>query len=369
VRQGQEQGRGAVFGLAAAALFGASAPMAKRLLPEVPPVLLAGLLYGGAGLGLTLLGLIRRAGGALAGPSGRPREAALRASDLPLLIGIVGLGGVAGPILMLVGLQRLSGISGALLLNLEAPLTALAAVLLFREHLSARSAAAAGLIVAGATLLGQRPGGGGSGWAGAAAVGAACLAWAIDNNLTQRLSLRDPIAVVRIKALAAGACNLAIAAALGQRLPALPLVGAALAVGCASYGASVVLDVYALRLLGAAREAAYFATAPFVGALVAVPVLHETWGRAERMAGAAMIAGVVLLLRERHSHSHSHAPLEHDHLHVHDVHHQHPHEHATEPGPGGAAHSHPHRHQPLRHEHPHSSDVHHRHSHRQPRRD
>jgi drug/metabolite transporter (DMT)-like permease len=345
---------GALYALLAAALFGASAPLAKRLLPDVGPVLLAGLLYLGAGVGLSVYRLLRPR---------RSAEAALRRADLAPLAGVVALGGVAGPVLMLVGLGRLSGVAGALLLNLEGPLTAMVAVLLFREHLGRRAALATALVVAGAVVLGYRPGAigggaeGGSGL-GALAIAGACLAWAIDNNLTQRLSLRDPVALVRIKTLGAGACNLTIGLLLGQHLPALRIAGAALAVGAASYGASVVLDVHALRRLGAAREAAFFATAPFVGALAAVPVLGESFGFVELAAGALMIAGVLVLLRERHSHVHTHAPIEHDHRHVHDEHHQHAHE-----GPVVEPHSHLHRHEPLTHEHPHTSDLHHRHRH------
>jgi drug/metabolite transporter (DMT)-like permease len=371
-----EQRRGALRGLAAAALFGASAPLAKRLLPGVSPAMLAGLLYGGAGLALTGWGLARRRRASAGAPS---PEAALRRTDLPALAAIVILGGVVGPICMLWGLGRLSAVSGALLLNLESPLTALLAVLLFREHLGWRSALAILVIVGAAALLGAAdpPSGAGAG-AGAGerphlalpalAVGAACLAWAIDNNLTQRLSVRDPIAVVRIKALGAAGCNLALALATGSPAPHFGLLAAALAVGAASYGVSVVLDFQALRILGAAREAAYFATAPFAGALLAIPLLGQRPGQRELVAAVVMAAGVALLLRDRHDHRHTHDALEHDHLHVHDQHHQHVHDHdhltgAHPAAAPGQAHAHPHRHDPLTHEHPHSSDIHHRHRH------
>jgi drug/metabolite transporter (DMT)-like permease len=356
MRTGSEARVGAVCGLVAAALFGASAPLAKRLLPDVAPIMLAGLLYGGAGLALSLVGAARRRGGAP--NAARAREAGLRAGDVGLLGGIVALGGVVGPILMLLGLGRTSGIGGALLLNLEAPLTAMVAVLFFGEHLGRRAAAATAVIVAGAAVLGGRPGAGHTDWLGAVAIAGACLAWAVDNNLTQRLSVRDPIAVVRVKTLGAGACNLALALATGARLPSPRVAAAALAVGAASYGASVVLDVYALRLLGAAREAAYFATAPFAGALVAIPVLGERPGGPELAGAALMVAGVVLMLRERHGHVHTHEPIEHDHLHVHDEHHTHRHD-----PPVVGAHAHMHKHEALTHDHPHSSDVHHRHRH------
>jgi drug/metabolite transporter (DMT)-like permease len=344
--------RGAAFGLLAAALFGASTPIAKLLLRSVEPTLLAGLLYLGAALGLWLVRLVRPA----------TDEPPLRRGDLPRLLLVVASGGVAGPVLMLLGLERLGGFSGSLLLNLEAPFTMLLAVLLFGEHLSRRAALAALCIVAGALVLRLEPGQLAVDGAGMLFIAAACLCWALDNNLTQRLSVRDPFAVVRFKASGAALTNLLVAFAwLEYPLPSPGVGGGALLLGCVSYGISVVLDAYALRLVGAAREAAYFATAPFLGALLSVLLLGESLGLLDALAMVAMVGGVVLMLRERHSHLHVHEPLEHEHLHVHDAHHQHGHpagELAEEP------HSHRHQHARLEHEHPHVSDLHHRHRHR-----
>jgi drug/metabolite transporter (DMT)-like permease len=380
----RDQRRGVLLVLVAAGLFGASAPLSKRLLPAATPVMLAGLFYGGAGLALTGWGLARRRSRARATArkagtitDGPGVEAPLRRSDLPTLAAIVLLGGVVGPICLLWGFAHLSGISGALLMNLEAPLTALLAVALFREHLGWRSALAILIIVAAAALLagGEAPSvdgvPAGAGLGGSAfrralpplAVGFACLVWAFDNNLTQRLSVRDPIAVVRLKAWGAAACNLGMAVATGSSWPGWALLIPALVVGAASYGVSVVLDFKALRLLGAAREAAYFATAPFAGALLAIPLLGQRPGLRELVAGLAMAAGVILLIRDRHSHRHTHEVLEHDHLHVHDEHHQHRHEQSPAGIDARAPHAHPHRHDPITHEHPHASDIHHRHRH------
>lgn len=345
-----ERMRGAACGLGAAALFGVSAPLAKKLLPATGPLMLAALLYLGAGAGLVLAALLKS--------RGQPEEARLRRTDVPALLGIIVAGGVVGPILMLYGLARVSGVAGALLLNLEAPFTILVAVSLFREHLGRRGVAAAVLIVAGAAVLGYRPGELHADWRGVLCIAGACLSWALDNNLTQRLSLRDPLVVVRIKALGAGACTLAIAVLFGERLPATSAVAPALVVGALSYGLSIVLDMYALRLLGAAREAALFATAPFLGAAAAVPLLGESLRVPDLSAMVLMALGVALLVTERHSHVHTHEELEHDHLHVHDEHHQHEHD-----GPFTEPHSHMHRHATLTHDHPHVPDVHHRHRH------
>jgi drug/metabolite transporter (DMT)-like permease len=342
--------RGALCGLSAAALFGLSTPLAKRLLGEVSPQLLAGLLYLGAGVSLHAWRVVRP----------ETREAALTRSDAGWLAGIIVAGGVVGPLLMLIGLNRISGVTASLLLNLEAPFTMALAVLVFREHLGRYGLAAVAFILSGALLLNvERSSGVFDAW-GAAAITAACLAWAIDNNLTQRLSARDPVALVRIKTLAAGSINVAIALAMGSELPGVAAVCGALAVGATGYGLSVVLDTYALRLVGAAREAAYFATAPFVGALAATVILGEALESSDVAAMTLMVLGVVALLRERHAHTHAHEPLEHDHLHVHDAHHQHAH------GPGVSTtepHAHAHRHAGLVHDHPHVPDAHHRHRH------
>jgi drug/metabolite transporter (DMT)-like permease len=236
----------------------------------------------------------------------------------------------------------------------------LLAILLFREHLSRGEVLASGLIVGGAIVLSYERGDLRAEMLGALAIAGACLSWGIDNNLTQKVSLRDPIAIVRIKTLGAGICTLLIAFAAGERLPGPALIVAALVLGLFSYGISILLDAYALRVLGAAREAAFFATAPFVGALLSIPLLGDRLTVSRAGGLLLMIAGVAALLRAHHGHLHMHEELLHEHVHVHDEHHQHEHA-ATDPP--GEPHAHQHRHQPLTHEHAHVSDIHHRHRH------
>jgi drug/metabolite transporter (DMT)-like permease len=346
-----QQARGAAYGLCAAALFGSSAPAAKLLLGGASPAMLAGLLYLGAAAGLWLYRVV-------APPT---QEASLERQDALTLAGVVLAGGVAGPILMLFGLSRVSGLTGSLLLNLEAPFTVLLAVALFREHLGRQALAATILICGGATLLEVPPGPMRSDPTGVLLLAAACACWALDNNLTQRLSLRDPFAIVRIKTLGAGIVNTGLALlVVGSPLPAPKYLLIALVVGSLGYGVSVVLDAYALRLIGAAREAAYFATAPFVGALGSVAFLGDRPSWYHTLAMVAMILGVALLLRERHSHVHEHRALDHEHVHRHDEHHRHQH-HPSDPP--GEPHTHAHHHAPLIHDHPHVPDAHHRHRH------
>jgi drug/metabolite transporter (DMT)-like permease len=348
-----QQARGAICGLCAAALFGLSAPLAKVLLGSIAPVLLAGLLYLGAALGLWAHRL-------LAAPT---KEAKLQREDIPKLVFVVLAGGVVAPVLMLLGLNRVTALTGSLLLNLEAPFTLLLAVLLFREHLGRYAAIATLLILSGALLLKLDGGVFGGDAVGVLLLAAACACWALDNNLTQKLSVRDPFAIVRVKTLVAGAVNVGLGLSVAQStlgVPSARYVLGALLLGSLSYGVSVVLDAYALRFVGAAREAAYFASAPFVGALGSVVIVGDSLGWSDALAMALMALGVGFLLRERHAHEHEHDELEHEHLHEHDEHHQHAHSAGDAPG---EPHSHVHRHERLRHDHPHVSDAHHRHRH------
>lgn len=344
---------GAGFGIGAALLFGVSTPVAKLLLGSLPPQLLAGLLYLGSGVGLGLLlaarHLLKRA----------PGEAQLRRSDLPQLGAAVALGGVLAPALLMQGLARTSAAAASLLLNLEGLATMAIAWLAYRENVDRRLLLGALAILAGAVLLSWN---GESIQAGSGMlfIAGACLAWGADNNLTRGLSRRDPLQIAVIKGLVAGTVNLSLAWLLGVHLPASGQVAAAAVTGFFGYGVSLVLFVLGLRHLGAARTAAYFSTAPFVGAAFAVGLLSEPLTARLLGAGLLMACGVCLHLWERHEHVHHHAELEHEHRHVHDEHHRHVHESSDPPG---EPHSHRHRHEPMTHAHAHYPDLHHRHDH------
>ncbi|WP_238311845.1 DMT family transporter [Methylobacterium organophilum] len=342
---------GVPLALAAALLFGAAAPFSKSLLATTDPQALAGLLYLGAGLGLAALAVLRHRRG---GPA---REAPLRRADGPWLAAIVLAGGVAGPLLLMLGLARTSAASGSLLLNLESLATLAIAWIVYRENVDRRLLVGAAAILAGALLLSWQ-GTGIEPDTGGLLVAAACLAWGLDNNLTRKLSAADPVAIALVKGLVAGLVNLGCALARGAALPSPGGIAAAGLVGFLGIGVSLVLFVHALRHLGAARAGAYFALAPFIGALVALAWLREPATPQLVAAGLLMGLGLWLHLTERHAHLHAHEAMEHEHAHVHDAHHQHTHD-----GPVTEPHSHWHRHEPLRHAHAHYPDLHHRHRH------
>ncbi len=350
--------RSVAYALAAAALFGASTPAAKILAGDIPAFLLAGLLYAGSGIGLSLWMALRSAAAASTGP------APLARADLPWLAGSVLSGGIAGPVLLMQGLGVVPGAASAstasLLLNLEGAFTALIAWFVFRENFDRRIALGMALIVAAGALVSLEPGALGGISTGALFVAAACLAWAIDNNLTRRISAGDPVTIAAIKGIAAGAVNISIALSMGSAWPPAIEAAAAGLVGFLGYGVSLALFVVALRELGTARTSAYFSVAPFAGIALALAALGEVPGPLFWLALPLAAAGVWLHVSERHVHEHLHEPLEHTHSHVHDEHHRHAHDFDWD---GSEPHSHAHRHPRLLHSHPHYPDIHHRHLH------
>ena len=345
--------RHALTALGAAALFGASTPLAKMLLGDVAPVGLAALLYLGSGGGLLILWLAQK----VLQPA--KTEAPLSRRDVPWLFGAVLTGGVIAPVLLLWGLAGTAASTASLLLNVEGTLTTLVAALLFREAVAGRIWMGTMLMLFAATGLVYRPGAAGDWSLHSLALVGACLFWALDNNLTRKISAADPVVIAMIKGLGAGLFNLALAFVLGIKMPPGSSVAGALLVGFAGYGVSLVLFIHAMRHLGSARAGAHFSTAPFIGAAVAVIVLGDEVTLS--LVGASLLMGIAtwLVLSERHSHLHEHEVQGHDHRHVHDAHHQHRHD--VDPGP--APHAHWHRHEPLTHGHPHLPDLHHRHRH------
>ncbi len=388
------QAPGISLAVLAAVLFGASTPGAHWLLERVPPVLLSALLYLGSGIGLGILWLAGRI------LSARPRTGknstdALQALPLRLsasahnirsalamreqqralwhLGGAIACGGVLAPIALMLGLQSTAASSAALLLNLEGVMTAVLAWCVFGESVDAGVASGMLCVVAGGLLLA---------WpdqAGAVAVqpdqlrgplliALACLAWAVDNNLTRGAANLDARAIACWKGLVAGSVNLLLASVvaggvqplLDQLQTVRGSIPLALLTGCIGYGISLVAYVRAQALLGAARTGAWFGLAPFAGVSIALLVLREPAPALLWPAAALIALGLWLHVRERHAHWHQHEALEHQHAHMHDAHHQHAHDFAWD---GTQPHTHVHTHAPLLHRHVHFPDLHHRHGH------
>jgi drug/metabolite transporter (DMT)-like permease len=336
----------------ASLFFATSAPIAKTLLIEVDPVMLAALLYLGSGFGLLLLKvtLLRMKPNA---------EAHLTKTDMPWLIGAILAGGIAAPIVLMCCLRSTSASTASLLLNFEGVATSVIAAIMFREALGKRVWLAVMLVTVGSILLSWDRSEAMRFSIGAFGIVAACTLWGLDNNLTRHISAKDPVMITMIKGIGAGVVSLGMAILLGERLPSLRHISVAVVLGFFAYGLSIVFFITALRHLGAARTSAYFGTAPFIGALLSCAFLKEAPDASFLFAVPIMIAGAICLLIEKHEHPHTHPEIEHDHLHDHDdEHHNHDHETIT-----NGFHSYRHKHCAITHMHPHTPDIHHRHEH------
>ncbi len=345
--------------LASASLFGVSTPLAKILLGETTPPALAGLLYLGVFFGLSTYRAIVRTAPRLRGAITAAREPSLDMRDLPWLGGAILAGGIFAPLSLMFGLRITSGSAASLLLNFEGVTTAVLAVLFFRENSGRRVWAALVLMTAAGVFLTWSPGQGAVGSWGPVLIVLAMVGWGVDNNLTRRISEKNPVDIARFKGLVAGSVNSGIAFAVGQGItPSLP-AALGLLVGAVCYGLSLVLFIRGLKGLGAFRASVIFSVGPFVGSAASLVLLDETPGWPMAAAAALMLGGAILLAGEKHAHLHRHERVVHNHSHRHgDLHHGH-----THPDGDKAAHSHPHLHEETEHTHGHWPDTHHRHGH------
>lgn len=332
--------------LLAALFFGASAPIAKLLLGDVPPVLMAAFLYLGSGAGISLIKLVQRL-------RRNEREAGIRRPDVGWLAGAIISGGILAPIILMISLQNTPASTASLLLNFEGVGTTLIALFFFRESISRRALGAI-LVITLASIFLSTDFSSGFGFSlGALGVILACVLWGVDNNFTRNISAKDPLTIVAWKGLVAGSFSLLLGLGLGQQLPDLGLILRILLLGFISYGLSTMLFIYSMRGLGAARTSALYGTAPLAGVILSILIFRDPLTPLFLLAAVLMVAGAYLLANEEHAHFHIHMPVIHEHRHSHDEFHIHD-GHAE-------THSHEHEHPHTEHEHGHMPDIHHRH--------
>ncbi|MBT8507546.1 multidrug DMT transporter [Methanomicrobiaceae archaeon CYW5] len=350
-----------IYAVLAAMLFGSCAPAAKYLLAGIGPVMLAGLLYLGSGAGLALyLGVCR-----LRRQDRNDMEAPLAKADLPWLAGVILFGGILAPVVLLISLEVTPAATAALLLNFEAVATTILAAAFFKEYVGRNVWTALALITASCAVLSYSPTALWGFSLGAVGILLACTFWSLDNNISRNIAAKDPIPIVAIKGLVAGAVIIASALLMGGGLPALPTVAGVMVVGFFSYGGiTSVLFMMALRGIGTARTGSILAVSPFFGVAISFAIFEEPLASTFWIALPIMVVGAYLLITENHSHPHYHPPMEHEHRHCHDDgHHLHAHVGTEPPLSANGEHSHRHFHEEMTHEHPHQPDLHHRHGH------
>ena len=275
---GFRQKKATGLALLAAALYALNAPFSKLLLGSVPPAMMAALLYLGAGGGMAAVGLLRR------GPR-QPLEGGRR-----YVLGMIVLD-ILAPISLMAGLSMSSAAHAALLNNFEIVATAVIALSLFGERISRKLWRGIALVTISCLILSFENLSSLTFSRGSPLILLACLCWGLENNCTRMLSSGDPLRIVVVKGFGAGAGSLLIALAAGERLEDLRAVPAALLLGFFAYGLSILCYVRAQRDLGAARTGAYYAVAPFVGALLSLAVFREPPGAAFWIALPVMALG------------------------------------------------------------------------------
>lgn len=279
-----EQIKPTLYALLAAALYAVNSPLSKLLLEDVPATMMAALLYLGAGMGVSLITLVRRASGH------GSRELPLTKKELPYVMAMVLLD-IAAPLCLMLGLTQTTAANASLLNNFEIVATSVIALCVFRERISPRLWLAIALVTLASLLLSFEDTSSLSFSWGSLLVLLACAFWGLENNCTRSLSDKDPMRVVVIKGFGSGLGALLIAFAAGERLPALPMILSALALGFVAYGLSITCYIYAQRGLGAAKTSAWYAVSPFVGAGLSLLIFRQTQSISFFIALAVMAAG------------------------------------------------------------------------------
>lgn len=259
---------GIILAVLAAALYSVNAPFSKLLLDYMPPTLMAGFLYLGAGLCMGVVFIVRKTA-----KMGRTEEKITK-DDLPYTLAMIVLD-ILAPIFLLLGLSHTTAANASLLNNFEIVATALIALAVFMEKISPRLWIGIGFVAVSCAVLSFEDVSSLKFSLGSLFILAACLCWGIENNCTRRLSSKDPLEIVLLKGIFSGFGSITVGLVMGERVTHLFSVFAVLAVGCVAYGLSIFVYVYAQRILGAARTSAYYAIAPFIGVALSLVVFRD----------------------------------------------------------------------------------------------
>ena len=260
--------KGIAFAILAAALYAINAPFSKILLDSMPPALMAGFLYGGAGIGMVFIAIIRKM------QKTEAKELKLTKAELPYTIAMIVLD-IAAPICLLVGLNATTAANASLLNNFEIVATAIIALMIFKERISARLWFGILFVTLSCGILSFEDISSLRFSYGSLFVLLAAVCWGFENNCTRKISSKDPLQIVLLKGIFSGIGSIVIGLCIGEQIEGLWSAAAVLSVGFVAYGLSIYFYVYAQRLLGAARTSAYYAIAPFIAAILSLIIFRE----------------------------------------------------------------------------------------------
>lgn len=279
--------KGIAFAILAAALYAINAPFSKILLEFMPPTLMAGFLYVGAGIGMIFIALMRKI------KKYEAKELKLTKSELPYTIAMIVLD-IAAPICLLFGLNSTTAANVSLLNNFEIVATAIIALMVFKEKISTRLWFGIFFVTLSCGILSFEDVSSLRFSYGSLFVLLATICWGFENNCTRKISSKDPLQIVLLKGIFSGIGSLIIGLFIGERIEALWSIVAVLYVGFVAYGLSIYFYVYAQRLLGAARTSAYYAVAPFIAAILSLIIFREIPDVTYFVALVLMIVGAWL---------------------------------------------------------------------------
>lgn len=285
---------GTLYAILAASIYAINFPFSKLLLSEVDPSMMAAFLYLGAGIGMALFSFTRR--------EEHIRAERLTKEEAPYMAGMIVLD-IAAVILMMVGISWGSSANASLLGNFEIVATALFALLLFHERVSPRLWCAIVLITCACIMLSFEGVESFDFSVGSLMVLVATCCWGLENNLCRHIASKNTYEIVVLKGTFIGLGSLVIALVIGEHLPDVVLIAQAMLLGFVSYGFSVFLYIRAQRVLGASKTSAYYASAPFIGALMSFVVLQEALSTHFLLALAIMIVGATVVIWDTLQHT------------------------------------------------------------------
>lgn len=329
------------FAILAAALYAISTPLSKLFLGHIGPTVMAGLLYLGAGLGMLVLGGIKKA----TGITGKKER--LTRKELPYTIAMVALD-IAAPILLMFSISKTNSANVSLLNNFEIVATSVVALVIFKEVISKRLWLAICIVTVASVILTFEGTGSLTFDMGSLLALGACICWGFENNCTKMISNKSSEEIVIIKGVFSGAGSLAVAVFLKEPIPRIQYIPAVLLLGFVAYGLSIHFYIMAQKDLGAAKTSAYYSIAPFLGVLFSMLLLKERPGLQFYIALLLMIAATIIMVKDTialqhnhvhthtHTHMHRHGDMEHTHEHTHTHSHLHTH------GENAEEHSHTH---------------------------
>ena len=279
--------------LFAAVLFGSVFSLAKVPLATIDPLALTAIVYTISGLALI--------------PFARASFTFERKFDYIYVIIVTIFGGIAAPVLLMYGLQQTAASTAAILTNGEIVFTLALSSLFFGEKphgpvgLFAVVLVVIGLVIATTedltaleSILELNPGN--------IMILASMLMWAIDNNVSRRLTLKvSPAKIAMVKSLAGGLILLAIALAMGKgdSIAAIKLDMWMLIIimSISGFGGALLLFLEGIKRIGTVKTMSMFSMTPVFGIVIAAFALGESITVFQGIATGLIIIGIILIGR------------------------------------------------------------------------